>query len=418
MSKDDHNKNIVKTKYYKICDAQNCEIIGNTPFIIANEYKSTNGVGRYFTVFPNFRTFLKNRNKYPHCHELLVDHVNKTPDLSGRLVFDFDIPKKICIDNQLPKKFEHYIQKTIIRVIDKYMENIDIDIIDFVWSDSKNKIKYSKHLTVKNIYFDNWIECSKIFYKLFCNIWDKETGNFSHNMNNGKKILKSSDIVDQQIVKKNGSLRMVGSKKIDGNKLKFYDKKYKLEDSLIRIYNNKIEQRVQITNFINHEKYIDKNPENDIHVYEIDDKNIVKHNNYNGKTYPNEYYLKAFDIFNKKYPNIFVYRLFDKKLQIDKNILPLNRKIIGKKKISEKCIISGKIHESDGGYLVLETVNCNDYTIIDSESDESEESLEYLPKKCSICINIYFGCYRNCNYVNKNGYKKKLKFIGNMEIIL
>ena len=184
--------------FFTINDAINSENIGSNVFIIANETTKKDGsIGRVFSVFTNYTLFLKNREKYKHCHELFIDHKNNKPNIAGRLVFDFDI--KYHKNLVIPSCFKKQIKDTIIKVINKFYENVDINILEFIWSSCANTKKLSKHLTVKNIYFENWIPMSKIFYQLFCLTWDK-----------CYDWIRSDKLIDLQIVKKNASLRMIG----------------------------------------------------------------------------------------------------------------------------------------------------------------------------------------------------------------
>ena len=239
---------IISTKYYNFQDVINADLSSKKCFIIANEYKKKSGtVGRYFTIFPDFKMFLKNRKLFPYCHEILVDHKNNIPDKSGRLVFDFDV-NYIIVGGYIPNNFKDQIESTILEVVFKYFKNVDLSKIIFIWSSSENTNKLSKHLTVKNIYFEDWVAMTKIFYDLFIKMW-KETYDW----------ILASNLIDNQIARNNGSLRMVGSKKVDGNILTFDDKCYKLEDSLIRIYKTKNKHREQIISIESGSSFIIRN---------------------------------------------------------------------------------------------------------------------------------------------------------------
>lgn len=211
-----YDKFVTNIKYFSIEDAIKAPINSRTVFIIANERITKTGhIGRYYTIFPTFKEFLKNREKYKHCHEILVDHNNNKPNPSGRLVFDFDIKtndEENSLKNEIvvPKNFKKQIENIIIDVIESYFNGVDVNKIEFIWSTSQNPKKISKHLTVKNLYFDDWINMSKIFYQLFCILWD-----------NTYLWIKSDKLIDFQIVRNRGSLRMVGSSKIGGNPLIF-----------------------------------------------------------------------------------------------------------------------------------------------------------------------------------------------------
>lgn len=356
-----HNRKITKTKYFSIEAAQRSSIQSRTAFIIANErITSKKKIGRYFTVFPSTNEFLKNRDNYPHCHEILVDHEHNKKNIAGRLVFDFDIKdiKKI----QIPNNFKKQVENTILDVVDKYFKDVNSELFDFVWSTSENPKKFSKHLTVKNLYFDNWIDMSKVFYQLFSFTWDEKY-----------HWIKSADLVDTQIVRTHGSLRMVGSTKIKGYPLNFDDDKYRLTDSLIRIYFKK--QRLA-------EQLVTKNNINDgvFNNVLIDEQvetkfktaKVLKFDSKKNKApiYEKYIYDKAFELYQTINPNIF------QKGKISGNILSLRRIIIDK---PSKCILSGKVHTSDNAFLVI-------------KNHESTYS-------------IRFGCYRFC-------FKEKAVYIG------
>ena len=135
-------------KCFSIDDAINVPMDTKTVFIIANERTTKKGhIGRYYMVFPSFKFFLKNRNKYKHCHEILIDHKNNETNCAGRLVFDFDIKTSETGLNGLPKKipdnFKEIIENTVYEVIEKYFNNVDSDKFVFVWSTSSNPNKFS-----------------------------------------------------------------------------------------------------------------------------------------------------------------------------------------------------------------------------------------------------------------------------------
>lgn len=338
---------ISKINVYSIDNAINSDIDSKNAFIIANEMKKNDGkVGRYYTIFSSFDIFLKNRFNYKHCHELLIDHKNSNPNMSGRLVFDFDI--KI---DRIPEDFKNQIENTIYDVIELYMQNVDTDRLKFIWSSSSNTKKYSKHLTVKNMYFDDWIGMSKIFYKLFCLLWDN------------KFIWISSDkLVDFQIVRKHASLRMVGSSKIGGSVLIMDNPEHTLVESLIRIYQNKHLMKEQLvtkdniieTVFDNILKPVIKNESF---------KNFISNSTIEYPNYDVNVYDAAFELCRGIFPNIF------KKGKINGFKINLLRHK------PAKCILSGNLHEGENAFLTI----------------RKDENM-YI---------IYFGCYRYCNPFKK-----------------
>jgi hypothetical protein len=366
---DEHNKLITAIKYFSIKDALKAPILSKTVFIIANErVTKSEHIGRYYTVFPTFKEFLKNREKYKHCHEILVDHNNNKPNPAGRLVFDFDIK---TINNKkdspkdgfiIPKKFKIQIENTIIEVIEKYFNDINIDCLEFIWSTSQNPKKFSKHLTVKNLYFDNWINMSKIFYQLFCIVWDETY-----------LWIKSSKLIDFQIVRNRGSLRMIGSTKIGGYPLTFDNENHKLTDSLIRIYLKKQKEDEQMVTKDNINKSVFENVLCD-DISETSEQFITI--NFQPKktekpAHDKEIYIKAYEIYNIISPGVF------KMGKINGEVLSLIRIK------ANKCLMSGKIHEQENAFLII-----------------NRKEYEY---------SVNFGCYRFC-------YIKKTVFIGSISI--
>lgn len=366
MKTDMCNNKITKLKFFKLNDALNCEIESQNVFVLSCErmtYK--NKIGRYYVIFPSFKHFLKNKHNYKHCHEIIVDHKNNVPNIGGRLVFDFDI--KYTFIKVIPENFKLLIQKTIVDVINKYYTSVDSTKIQFIWSTSNNSHKFSKHLTVKNMYFTNWILMVRQFYNYFNIEW-----------NTTQLWIHAEDLIDYQIVRKNGSLRMVGYSKINGSPLTFdntdlndidsetYNNHF--IDSLIRIYDT--------DTLLNEQKIT---PNNLKINYDLDKKTTELINPLTISTQTTVFTTK--DLLNNNIYNL-AFTLCDK---VNPGIFSANKKynsgISLLRKKPSKCILSGKLHESDNAYLIINK-DTNEYT-------------------------VYFGCYRNC------GCKKTIK-IGNI----
>lgn len=408
-----NNSPIKIQTFYSINDAINAPSIGKHPFILSNEMQKKNGsIGRYYLVFDNFNTFLKTRENYPHCHEIMVDHKLVKPDLAGRLVFDFDLKymddveilsdtddidsdsytqseeitnislseesgedftdysksqQKTKFDRGIPTNFKNKIERTIKTTIKEYYDDVDISKLEFVWSSSLNPNKFSRHLTVKNMYFDDWLNLSKYFYKLFSICWDME-----------ETWIKSKKLIDFQIVKKNGSLRMVGSSKINGSKLILDDDTYTLSDSLIRIYKKTdryIEQHVTREN-LNASAWDILNEEFKINDSDTDltkKPKIVNNYAIQEPIYEKDVYQAAFKMYNKLVPGIF------KIGKINGKIMTLMREK------RSRCIISSKIHEHENAYCIIDLVDKNSEVAM--LSNEVIENDYYVVK---------FGCYRVC----------------------
>ena len=341
-------------KFFKIDDAINAPINSNSVFIIANERLTKEGqVGRYYTIFNSFQEFLKVRSKYPHCHEILVDHQNNKPNIAGRLVFDFDIKKDISV----PDDFKMMVENTILDVIDTYYKKINSEKIEFVWSTSQNPNKFSKHLTIKNIYFDDWIKMSKLFYNFFCIIWDEKYD-----------WIKSTKLIDAQIVRIRASLRMVGSSKINGYPLVFDNKDHHLVDSLIRIYDDHSEQLITFNHIIKSAiRLIENQTKKDSHLPIINYQQSYD----NSIMFDNEVYLQAYKLFCTLGQNSF---------KMGKN---RGQKLSLLRTKASECLLSGNIHENENAFLKI------------FKQDDS-----YL---------IMFGCYRYC-------YKRKMIVVGTLTL--
>ena len=347
---------------YTLDEAINANIESKTVFIIANEKTTKSGnIGRYYTIFPTFKEFLQNRDKYKHCHEILVDHKNNKANPAGRLVFDFDI--KPLAEIKIPAKFKQQIEKTVVEVVERYCNNVDTGKFVFIWSTSENPNKFSKHLTVKNLYFDNWITMSKIFYQLFCIVWDDTY-----------LWIKSNNLIDFQIVRNKASLRMVGSSKIGGYPLVFDDDTHILTDSLIRIYfkNQKLAEQLVTKNNINKSVFdnvltdsqTDLSSEQHI-IIQFNPKKIIK------PTYDKNVYDKAYEMYNAINPGIF------KCGKINGPVLSLIRIK------PHRCLLSGKLHEQENAFIIINLDECH--------------------------YSVKFGCYRFC-------YFQKTVYIGSISV--
>lgn len=363
--------------------------------------------------------------RYTNCHEILIDHKNNTPNIAGRLVLDFDIKyqwvehnicficynksskgmtdpwgygydffacnkclsiinkqvdvkntvepliEKLRSDNNIsiidldqsifiPKSFKKQIEEIIIKTANKYYKNINTDLFDFVWSTCANNTKLSKHLTVKNLCFENWLSMCKQFYKFFSLEWNKKYD-----------WIQSGKLIDFQILRKNTSLRMVGSKKINGNILYMDNDKYTLADSLIRIYTESDYSLEQIITNNNIRPHMIPNDEKNVNIpakqylesANIDkkllQKEIVNTNNDTDNKFADDVYVNAFNIVNILCPGVFKMG----KISSDRmNLVRLKK---------YKCIMSDKIHDNENSYVFL---------------NQSPD-----------LIHVHFGCHRKCN---------------------
>lgn len=371
-----HNKEIAAKKYFTMDAAIKAPIISKTAFIIANERMNKDrGIGRYYTVFPKFRDFLHNRHHFPNCHEIMIDHENAKTNIAGRLVFDFDIK-----DTAISPNFKSHIEDTIYTVVDLYFHDIDESRFEFVWSTSENPNKFSKHLTVKHLYFDNWLKLSDIFYKLFCLEWDRKYD-----------WIHSDNLIDAQIVRQRASLRMVGSSKIGGYPLTLDDESHTLTDSLIRIYLKSERDAEQLVTLDNLNTYVIENVLNmkseDGEFFMNTSSTDAEYNSHfyigsdvisktSEPSYSDKVYLKAFELINIICPGIF------KIGKIQGKMLSLMRTK------AAKCILSSRTHEHENAYLII------------------NEDIDNKKRYYIVC----FGCYRKCHakkmviigYINKS----------------
>src|ERR1044071_6363767 len=360
MSKKNHDKiveKLINIKYYSADDAVNSPIPTKAGFIIASDRKKESGkIGRYFTVFPTFKDFLIHRNEFLNSHEILLDHIKCKPNMSGRLVFDFDIKEK-----NIPTNFKSHVEKIICLVIKKYFRDVNVDLFVYVWSTSENPTKFSKHLTVKGLHFDNWMELSSVFYKLFYVEWKKKYD-----------WIDPTDLVDFQIIRNKTSLRMVGSSKIGGFPLVFDNAAHKLTDSLIRIYfkNKRLSEQTitmsnlkpdlkinhmfpQHLNHLNHLNNVNTNPTK----FKIISNGIVQEEN--KPTYSREVYQATFELFETYQSNVFTKGKIRGKYLTLIRIKPFN------------CLISNNHHENENAFL---TIN-----------------------KHETFYSVTFGCFRKCH---------------------
>ena len=240
------------------------------------------------------------------------------------------------------------------KILKNHFIDIDTTVLEFIWSTSQNPTKFSKHLTVKGMYFDDWIKMSRIFYKLFCEVWD-----ISHDW------ISSKNLVDFQIVRNKGSLRMVGSTKINGYPLVFDNKNHCLPDSLIRIYFRDHRRREQLITRNNLcEKTLDKFTENTNNNFSYNN-HIVFDKTYNDNTQHEslnkEIYSRAFEICDQLCPGIF---------RMGK-ITGLFLSLIRKKPF--QCLLSNKLHEQENAFLKI------------------------YPSDTVYVVS--FGCYRHCSKI-------------------
>jgi hypothetical protein len=190
-----------------------------------------------FISFDGIHEFMTIHRNFDSLHELILTANNTKPinsfvnRLDGRLCFDFDINIDFSLDlNQFKVDVESVVKSIAVELYDK----INVNLFEFVWSTSANPKKHSKHLTIKNLLFDDWQAMSKQFYFYFHKKWNE----FFH-------YIDSYAFLDKQIVRNNASLRMVTHTKPDKTcPLTLDNQFHTLTDSLVRPLNIANEQRI------------------------------------------------------------------------------------------------------------------------------------------------------------------------------
>lgn len=362
---------------YNLEALEKYETTAKNPFIISCEFprskqpiKGKKNTYRQYYLFESFDIFLNLREEYPNCHEIMANHINNGIDTAGRLFFDIDSKKKPT------KNFKAEFEKLLMDIFEKYTIGIDLTKILFIWASTTRKNKFSKHLTVKNIYFDDWINLSKLFFEFV-----------SIELQSNKVI--DVEYLDNEIYKAHASMRMVGSSKIDGYCLILDNPNFKLEDSLIRIYNEKNkkkEQHVTIDNFrISSIKkcglleYLKIEGNNYCHVTTMRIPRNFEKKSFMGTEYEYIFNLVMENI-DKIQPNTFFrssresYCAEKKTFSMDLDRINPNYCIYTDNRIKQDTYT---IHDSHGAYIFVSPV------YIDSSKDNFVVSIGCYKKSCS-----------------------------------
>ena len=153
----------------------------------------------------------------------------------GRLCFDFDIRREnldLNIDAWMAD-----VEELIRDIVLVLYTDIDIGKLKIVWSSSDSDTKISRHLVIKELYFQDWIPMSRQFYHYFKVNWDAFY-----------TYIDVNNFLDGQILRKNSSFRFVYSHKPDGSRTLIpEDPNTPFEDTLVRpphTWNSGIEQYV------------------------------------------------------------------------------------------------------------------------------------------------------------------------------
>jgi hypothetical protein len=340
--------------YYKLQNA----ISSSSPssYIVAwnnkNNYR--------FVLFNDFDDFLVKKNNYDSLHEIIIFPNNHTSfntyfsnRKDGRLCFDFDLDFEKIDNNFNVNVFVKDIEDTINNICEEIYDDIDIKKLIYVWSTSNNPKKLSKHLTINGIFYEDWIPMSQQFYHYFIKRWNEKYN-----------YLNASDFLDKQIVRKNGSLRFVGSTKPDGSSILCLDKSnHTFEMSIVRpryTWNTTDEQVISYYNL--------KIPCNIQTINKTDIPIINKHNI--------DDYLKIHDV---SCLDVFEFR--------NESLVDGVTIYNYKRKQSSFCKICKRVHDNDNAYIKI------------------------------INNKITFHCYRNNDFylhINSNMFNKNIFSLTNI----
>lgn len=325
------------------------------PFIIAQECREpyTDKVSgeqkvkkqKYF-AFEDVQHFLDTRDEHPHAHEVIFNRIDDNQQ--GRLVidFDFDKPWNGVKPNFVPADFEDKMEFYITKVAKNYYKNIDVTKFVFVWLVSDVDTKWSKHLIVKNLCFgEDWKSQSFIFYNLLLYCVEQEKP-FS---------ISTSKLIDQQVVRSNASMRMLGSAK--------YGKSHYLEiekpkdvnfyDTLVQLYrveDIRAEQKVYSEDLDMEKisKFSNTKLKTSVYVLDVQEEtNIFKNINFVTHEIEDEtqkWAMEVFEEYDKEHGTgeetpPYVFQSYKKGDMILARTRP------------SKCMISGKYHEQDHAYI-------------------------------------------------------------------
>jgi predicted DNA-binding protein len=194
---------------------------GNTnirPFIIAHEcnesYLDKDGERltrkREYYVFHDVLHYIQHMEKYSHAHEV-VHGISEESELSGRLVFDFDIKDRKGRKHWVDDSFEEDVDRMVRSVLEEFYMRVDVSLIQPTWLTCKHADKYSRHLVYKGVYFPTeWVKQLRVFYLLCSYIMERD--DMFRYMGDGRK-----ELIDQCIARNHATLRMPFSSKLGGN---------------------------------------------------------------------------------------------------------------------------------------------------------------------------------------------------------
>lgn len=308
------------------------------PFIVQWEIPNPRegGAARMYGVFDGIGSYISylTKGRYNTCHEVFVSSsFNVSEEFMGRPVFDIDI--HLGEGEVLPPNWTILLQMDIEYVLGIQYPEVQMSTYlsgytksnPWVWMTSKSIGKISKHLVLGTIAFATWRSQMKLLLAGLKGLKDK----------------KSPDVViaalDDAITRKLGSLRLPMNSKVSNLNapITFDDSTHTFVDGIVMMHS---EVRCSLSggkvltfDDLSPEyqpKYIYVPPSLDIsHADEGTDMDESEMNRY----------IAIFEKLNKLYScNLVV-------AKVSGSIVHLKRTAPG------KCLISGKVHDSDNAYL-------------------------------------------------------------------
>lgn len=271
-------------------------------FMVAEQVLSGNG--RMFfkdLIFDSYGDFEKiyKKNLDPHFYEIIQGKQS--------LYFDFDCSEKIS-----DLDFSIFNQKILEEITEKFPI-----IINLYTSHSTTGKKFSYHVIVKGIFFDDHEKCGFVAKKIVANL-------------NDENLLKK--YFDNSVYTSRRNFRMLGSRKIGSDRIKIFSKNlYKSENYKNRFESNDLRMSL-VGEIYDSEIFIVNLKKNDEPFFS--EKNNFPEINWDQKKID--------------FVKIFLAAKFSGQFNIGKNkknFLSLERKSTG------MCLVCNRVHSSDNAYV-------------------------------------------------------------------
>lgn len=211
------------TRYYKLESAlAHRSRTRPFAFVIAHEchepYQDESGAikhrAREYYAFDDVEHYKHLKMRYPHAHEVIYGRGGPGSAQYGRLAFDFDVegtrsyaaPGKA--NEFVAPSFEKDVERCVRDTFRLYYVDVDLSRLRFVWLATPHADKYSRHLIVNGaLFYSDWVVQSQTFYPLF-KLVAHRSGLFGY--------LPIDRLVDCQIARTNATFRMAWCSKLNG----------------------------------------------------------------------------------------------------------------------------------------------------------------------------------------------------------